>query len=377
MKNLMLCGIYVHNNKLIASQFVHAQALAIKKQGHDVAVLSLDMRSIRQKRKWGVYLQNIDDVPVTVASFPCGPIPYLLDFISKHMCKLGFKTVLENFGKPDIIHAHFQYANSISKIAQKEEIPILTTEHATWVLNQNRTPKKEKLARRAYIASNKVICVSKDLCKSIKSFYDKDVEIVPNIVSSHFINKNLEKYEDFTFISIGNFVRHKNHHLTIQAFKKFNDLYPNSKLLIAGKGVLEQEYIDLIKELKLTSNVEILGYVQNTKLVEYYNKSHCFCLPSEYETFGVVYIEALACGLPVIATENSKYNQIIDESNGLSLSEYTVDSIFKAMCYIYDNYDNYKAKKISEDCLAKYGEDIVARQIIGKYEEILNEKFSN
>lgn len=370
MHIMMLCNQYVNKGKNIGNQFVHAQAKALYSRGCNVSVLSIDTRSIRKKRRLGIYWDKVDGIPVCVVSIPCGPIPKVLDMCISIGLKIGIKNLNKFLGKPDIIHAHFQYAAYLNFVKKKYNVPIVTTEHASWILNSKRTAMHENKALKAYNNSDKVLCVSPNLYDSIKDFYNEQIEIVPNVVSKQFRVTKTKKTDKFTFISVGHLRKHKNHYNTIRAFAKFNKVYPNTRLEIIGIGDQEQELRELIHRLSMGNNIFLLGYIDNAKLVQYYNHSHCFCLPSLYETFGVVYIEAMASGIPVIANMTALENGIIDSSNGLTIDT-DIQSIYSAMCSIYNDYSKYEPEKISKRCIDKYGENAISEKLITVYNSLI------
>ncbi len=373
MRVLLVCGTYTNGIKIVSKDFVHHQAIELKKRGIDIAILSLDMRSIRRKRKLGINEYVIDGIPIYVAAFPCGPVKGMLEFVSQKMAAIAYKRVIKKWGKPDIIHGHFSgNSYAVMQIAKKNNIPLITTEHGTNILNINRKSDTEKKAYAVYKNSDRVICVSTALKNAVSEFYNGKVDIIPNILSSNFKLISTEKSKEFTFITVSNLVPHKNVDLVIKAFAKFIQAVPNARLIIAGDGSEMPKLTQLAKDLNVLEKVEFKGRVENSLLPHMYNSAHCFVLPSKYETFGVVYIEAMACGLPVITTSNTAENGIVNSGNGIAVESYTEDNVLKAMKYVYDNYENYSPNEISEECINKYCADIVSKQIMEVYGEALD-----
>ncbi len=368
MKVLLVCGIYTDGKTNISSQFVHHQAIALKKHGIDVAVLSLDTRSIRRKRKHGFNKYVIDDIPVYVGSFPCGPLGEILKFVSVKLANKLFKIIVREQGLPDIIHGHFYYNSySITEMANKYNIPLVTTEHSSTVLEMNVTDKIKKDAKYVYEQSVKIICVSDGLKRAINSFYDGEVKVINNIVSNNFQHVACEKNKEFTFVSTGNLIQLKRHDITLNAFEEFTKKHPNSKLIIIGQGDLKANLIKTTKTLGISQKVEFKGRVENKELPQIYSRCHSFVLPSEYETFGVAYIEAIAAGLPVISSKHGKLNGIVNEKNGIAIEENTVENVFQAMEYIYKNYEEFDKEKMSRDVIERYSEEKIVEEIFEIY----------
>ena len=107
----------------------------------------------------------------------------------------------------------------------------------------------------------------------------------------------------------------------------------------------------------LENSVIFKGEVNNENLAIEYNMSHAFVLPSKGETFGVVYIEALACGIPVIATSEGGPREFVNGKNGLLLSNANAESLYRLMDSIYVNYKDYKPNEISKTIIEKFGRD--------------------
>ncbi|CAN5339293.1 N-acetylgalactosamine-N,N'-diacetylbacillosaminyl-diphospho-undecaprenol 4-alpha-N-acetylgalactosaminyltransferase [soil metagenome] len=107
------------------------------------------------------------------------------------------------------------------------------------------------------------------------------------------------QFNCFTFICVAGFREQKNHKLLIEAFANLHD--QNAKLLLIGKGPTLQDTRDFVAKLGLTESVVFLGHQSNPH--KYIAKSQCFVLPSDFEGFPNVLLEALACGVPVISTD--------------------------------------------------------------------------
>jgi L-malate glycosyltransferase len=111
-------------------------------------------------------------------------------------------------------------------------------------------------------------------------------------------------------------------------------------------------------------------YVSKKPLQKKLRESDCFVLPSKSETFGVAYMEALACGVPVIATKCGGPEVFVNKSNGLLIPVNDVDTLAVAMKYMYKNITLFDKKKIAKDIKSKFSPEVVANQLLRIYKKI-------
>ena len=104
------------------------------------------------------------------------------------------------------------------------------------------------------------------------------------------------------------------------------------------------------------------------------SKCDAFVLASKYETFGVVYIEALASGKPVIGTYNGGAEDIINDSNGLLVKVDDINDLGNAMKKIIKNINIYNSEEIRNDCIEKYSKKKIIKDIINEYNNVLERR---
>ncbi|MEG1925516.1 MAG: glycosyltransferase [Ruthenibacterium sp.] len=371
MKILIITGTYPMKENPTPSIFTHNQAIALQKAGFDVAVLLFDIRSIRRRRKWGYSQYTYQGVPVYRFAIPCGPFAHIGSVLSQWAVRACYPKVIRNFGKPDILHAHFSDAAvCASSFKRKYNMPLVMTEHSSGILSQPKGSFAIKQAQRAYETADVILAVGSVLQKRVEELSQKKVHLVPNILPITMCYQMQEKPQAFTFISVGSLQQGKRFDLTLQAFAQFRRKHPKAKLLIVGKGSQKGELLQLVHKLKAEGFVRFLGSVPNEEMPQIYAKAHVFVLPSDMETFGVVYAEAIACGLPAIATDCGGPTDIITPQNGIVIPKDDEETLLQAMELVFVNYKNYDRQQNAKDILKKFGEKSIVKQLTEVYNAV-------
>jgi glycosyltransferase involved in cell wall biosynthesis len=178
---------------------------------------------------------------------------------------------------------------------------------------------------------DKLIFVSRSFKEEIDKIYKfKKYFILPNGYDSNtfFINEKFNKENDIiTIISVGGLNYIKGHDILLKSLLYVNFKY---KLLIIGDGDYKKRYVEFIQKYKI--NGEILGYKDKNDIAVLLNKSDIFCLPSRSESFGISAVEAMACGLPVVASRVGGLKDLIVEyENGLFFEPNNPHSLAQAL----------------------------------------------
>jgi glycosyltransferase involved in cell wall biosynthesis len=295
-----------------------------------------------------------------------------------------FELYMKIHGKPDLIHAHnCFYAGVLAmQIKKKFDVPYLITEHSSLFYGE-LSLHQISLLRDVYLNANQYTCVSEALRNRIvyhlghKSLV-KEIEILPNALDPIFeevdiLNSNKARStNEFVFINIGNLVEVKDQELLIKSFHVAYKNALNVKLTIIGHGLLEGKLSSLIKELGLESQVFLKGYLSKTEIIKELIASNAFVLSSKFETFGIVVVEAHACGLPVITTPCEGPKMLISDINGLMVEYHTIEALSEGMLYMSKNISMYNSTLIQKECLDKFGQNGFKKNINNIYEKILN-----
>jgi glycosyltransferase involved in cell wall biosynthesis len=358
--------------------FEFDQAKALQSYGHKVVYLSLDLRSIRRKRRLGKYWTEADGLPILNLSIPLGNIPSLLRRnIGRLGIRLYYKEILEKHGKPDIIHAHFSGIGYMSKVLKKKlNVPLILTEHSSKITEQKPSFWQRKFGVQAYSVADCVIAVSSLLANNLKEHWNVEADVVGNIVdTTSFYFEDKMPTENFSFISVGHLIPGKGFDLLIEAFKKAN-FNKNVSLQIIGRGSEERKLRNLILQAGLIKQIKLLGFLNRIEIAKIMRGGDAFVLASRGETFGVVYIEAMLVGLPVIATACGGPEDFVTPENGLIVPIDNVIALKEALIETRVAINKYNRKGISESSRRNFSPEYIASQLTNIYLKVLNNRNS-
>ena len=295
--------------------------------------------------------------------------PMMFRSFNKRMDKL-YKEIVKKEGKVDIIHAHSCFWGGIAAayISKKYNIPLVITEHSSLKYAKYAKDSYKQYIFDAYKEADILISVGTGLKKKISEYVDRDIMVIPNMVDLNLFYIDNNKNKKFTFFSCAFLEEGKGMGDLIKAFSmafKGQDVILN----IGGDGSTKNSLEELAKEINIDEQVNFLGALSREQVSEEMRKCDAFALPSEHETFGVVYIEALACGKPVIGANNGGAEDIIEEYNGIIANKNDVDSIKDALIEIKENYNIYNKNLIRKKVVDKYSEEVLVECIKGVYKE--------
>lgn len=357
--------------------FEFDQAKALAEAGNKVIYLALDTRSLRRPRKWGYESQVKDGVNIEAINIPVAGLPTNIVYkIREYALRKLWSRALKKHGKPDIIHAHFLWNGFVSvKVLEQTSIPLVLTEHWSRI-NQDELPAHlEKIAASTYHKVDKLIAVGTKFASRLEKNFQVETTIIPNIVdTSSFSYKNISRDQVFRFISTGSLKKIKGMDILIKAFNRAFGKNDIVELYIFGEGPERKDLEKLITELGLDDKVFLMGMRHRNEISETMHESHCFVLASKSETFGVAFIEAMAAGLPVIATECGGPEDFVDESNGILVPVRSESKLCSALQYMYHHIDKYNREAISKDIIQKFNSTRIAQKLIGEYNEVIKQK---
>jgi glycosyltransferase involved in cell wall biosynthesis len=302
--------------------------------------------------------------------------------------------------KFDLIHAHTILPSGYAALqfSKSKKIPFIVTTHGAdfyrcipEMSKLRRTKpysnKEINMVRSVLNEANRVICVSDNFARDVKlKFPEANVTVVPNGYRSDIFypldKKDLREklhlgLEAKIIISVGSFINVKGHEYLLKAMPAIIERNENAILILIGGGILKSKYQQMCRNLGISKNVFLYEKVKHTDLAIWYNAADIFVLPSLNETFGLVVLEAMACGLPVAATQTAGPLQIIEDGvNGKLIPVENAKSISKCVNSILaDNTEYSFIRKNALETAKHY--QTVDLQIYNIYKTILSKQKKN
>jgi len=287
-------------------------AIGLAKKGHEIHIVSY-----APPFRLRMFHQNIFVHEIEVATYPLFKYPPY---------ELGLVTELVELAEThdlDLIHAHYAVPHAASaylakQILNSERLKTVTTLHGTDITLVGADPSFQRVVKFAIEKSDGVTAVSRYLMKRTVEEFDiqREIRVIPNFVDvlRPSQNRDLCSREAWAprgekiLMHASNFRPVKRIADVVRIFAKIRDAIP-AKLLLIGEGPERLFIQQLVRELKLNADVHFMG--EQDQLEPLFLCADLFLLPSEQESFGLTALEAMNCGVPVIATDIGGLPEVI------------------------------------------------------------------
>lgn len=280
----------------------------------------------------------------------------------------------------DIVHAHYAVPNAASAYLAKKicnnSTKVVTTLHGTDSYLVGSHPSYKEVTQFSMQESDALTTVSKYLRARTLADFDisREIRVIPNFVDPQRFRKFKRNRAQKIVCHSSNFRPIKRIPDIIKAFKIISNEI-DCKLVLIGDGPEHPEAEGLTRTLGISENVEFLGNVENVQ--EIVGRADLFLLPSEDESFGLAALEAMSCGVPVVATNVGGLKELISHGVDGYLTE-VGDPEALANCSLEILQNPELQEELGSNARAKvlktYTPDKIVPQYEDLYKEILQEK---
>ena len=287
------------------------------------------------------------------------------------------KLALKQLPKPDIIHVHVLTRLGLVALRQKRRYgtPYIITEHWSRYLPGNDFSGclRKRLTKKVVKNASAVTTVTDILAKAMQShgLLNDNYVIVPNVVDVNVFKPIPHQNEIPKIVHVSCF-ENKSKNITglIDALQILEDRNVAFQCVFIGDGIDFVMIKDYVKKLRHQENIRFTGVLEGQEYIDELASSDFLVLSSDYETQGVVLLEAFACGLPVVTTNVGGIPENVNESNGILVPPQDPEKLADAMQTMLQTYQNYDATALRDSIIKKFSNETVGKLLDSIYKKI-------
>lgn len=345
--------------------------LALADRGHEIHFISY-----ANPTRLDVFHDNVYFHEVEIPHYP------LFEFHLYTLALTGKIIDVIKYEKLDIIHAHYAIPHAVSGLLTKQiladsKIKLVTTLHGTDITLIGLEPAFQPIVKYSIEQSDAVTAVSRYLKeRTIQNFdIEKEISVVPNFIDTKIykrkqnctLKNHFAPNGEAILMHISNFRPVKRVPDTIKILREVIDSGVPSKLILVGDGPERNEAERTARELGVEGNVRFVG--KQNALVDLLSCADIFLLPSQSESFGLSALEAMACGVPVVASNIGGIPEVVKHRETGFIAE--LGDTSRMAKYVVELLKNKRKHEIfSENCVEFAKSEYESEIIIPKYEEV-------
>ena len=330
---------------------------------------------------------NFRELKVTRPSFVTFPRKLFYERTGEYYWNAAKDELVTNL--PDIFHVHFLYPDgSVIPHLKKmfPRIPLILSIHGSdWRVN-NDISKLRPILYKNLLAADRILTVGQGLMDDICSLYPElkpkirvnhngiDFEGIPKLIN--IAEKDTFQKNKIKIFVLANYVQVKGLHILMDALRLPAMAEIDYELILAG-NILDKNYyhmiLDKIETYGLQSKVRTLGILPRNHVYALFSDCDFFVLPSMSEGFGVVLVEAMAFGKPVVTTRSGGPEDIVIAENGLLVPPGEASSLAEAIKRMSSAYVDYDSQEIVKDVNKRFSLSVLKDRLIAIYNEVLLE----
>jgi glycosyltransferase involved in cell wall biosynthesis len=288
----------------------------------------------------------------------------------------------EQFGLPDLLHAHVSYPGGwlAWQLSQELGIPYVVTEHMgpfpLPVYRTNDEALREDIREPLAHAAAR-IAVSPSLAQRIESFGLAPVEPVPNFIDERRYHTERRPGDGrFCFFTVCGMEHSKGIADLIEAIALLlprlgDERRQQVTFRVGGEGPAWREFQNQARARGVSEWIEWLGLLPHEVARNEFAACDCFVLPSHHESFGIVFVEAQASGRPAIGTRSGGPESIVTPDAGVLVEPHRPDELARALEWMIDHAHEFDADRLRAQCISRYGRAAVVDQLDRIYQRVL------
>lgn len=278
--------------------------------------------------------------------------------------------------RPSFVHVHTLYpAGAAGRLlARRHGLPYVVTIHGSDLYTNITRESWEAEVLPVVRDAAAVICVSERLARDAIERIGADPSrtlVIPNTFDTSTFELRTVPPSGETLLSVGRLVDVKAHSVLLEAVAALAGERPRLRLRVVGEGPERGSLEAQARDLGIADRVVFLGALPREQLSAEYRSADLFVLPSLREGFGVVLIEALASGTPVVATRSGGPESIVDASLGELAEPGDAPSLARAIVRALERITEFEPTLLSRTMHDRYHPDVVGERLVRLYREVV------
>ena len=358
--------------------FIREQAKAVA-LAHEVAVLCSD-EPTRGDRGHEVVDTVHDGLRTLRIRYRRPRLPSTPHLAYRAGLKAGLDRLAKDGFRPHLIHAHFHYAGFYAtRLGRWLDVPVVISEHHSGLRPGRLGPWKLRRAKLALESADLVCPASHDLGREIEGLGIRArLKPVPNVVDTTLFGPRPEtphRTDGRSRILFTSRIQpSKGLDLLLDALAELRLRRDDFAVDVVGDGPSRPQLEEMTANLGLDDVVTFHGVQPKQQVARFMQEADFFVLPSHQENLPTVLIEAMASGLPVLATDVGGVSEMVDGSRGLLVRRGERAALSAALERMLDGHRHYDRERIAADAASRYGYDAICREFSQIYRGLLAEQ---
>ena len=299
--------------------------------------------------------------------------------------KKNVQAYIAKEGKPDIVHIHVPMkAGMMGRwIKKRWDIPYIISEHSSHYNGKTDDDFSAKSffhrynVKQVFRNADAVTNVSAIIGSKLKELFGiGEVRVIRNTVDTRYFQYQTPGVSKFRFIHVSTLAPYqKNIAGMLRSFSQLKKERQDFELVIVGPAstALKEDMI----QSELASFVVFAGEISYPEVALQMQQASALVLFSRYENFPCVVIEALCCGLPVIAADTGGIGEAVNETNGILVQSENEEELTNALNKVMNEYDKFDREKIAYDSGQRFSYEAIGKQFYELYNEVIVGKKTN
>ncbi|MEF3694348.1 MAG: glycosyltransferase [Candidatus Cloacimonadota bacterium] len=271
----------------------------------------------------------------------------------------------------DLIHTHFAYPDGIavSWLSGLLGIPFLITEHRGLLLETLKNLWIGGQLKRVYRKASRVVTVS-EYSSKVLADYGLDALVIPNGIDIERFTINPARQTPTLFVAVSSLIPAKGLDFLIEAMGILKARGKSYSLDIIGEGKHRSSLQEKVRGLGLEAEIKFLGQLPPSQVESLLSHYDVLVVSSLRESFSIVLIEAMASGLPVVATRCGGPDSIVNEDTGILVTPGSAESLAEGILELERKWEQYDPELIRDYARNKYSLGGVMKSYLELYESI-------